>query len=116
MLTAHLVFQTGDRPFAICCNASSRPLALRDLHAGTDVVAYVDPKLPKPAGATAAGAETLPLPAGPKPALLSKNFQDAFRPAVGPAHLKVRTCRLDVPGRIGPGQEGPRWIEARLAS
>lgn len=81
---------TGDRPFAICCLASGQPLALRDLHAGNDLVAYVDSKRPKPAEATAAGAETLPLPPGPKPALLSKNFEDAFRPAIGSAHMKVR--------------------------
>lgn len=80
---------TGALSFAICCNATGAPLGLGDLHAGTDRVAYVDPKRPRPPQATAEGAETLPIPPGPKPRLLSKNFDHAMRPSVGMAHLRV---------------------------
>lgn len=31
----------------------------------------------------------LPIPPGPKPAFISKNFDHAMRPAVGCAHLRV---------------------------
>lgn len=89
---------TGDQPFAICCNASGQALGLRDLHAGNDLVAYVDPKRPRPPQATEAGAETLPIPRGPKPAPFSHNFQDVFRPAVGSAHMRVGLVGLG--GRV----------------
>ena len=87
--THHHPPPTGAQPFAICCNATSTLLGLQDLHAGADIVAYVDPKRPRPPQATAEGAETLPIPPGPKPALISKNFDHAMRPAVGFAHLRV---------------------------
>lgn len=74
------------QPFCICSTATGQPLRLRDLHAGCDLIAYIEagrasPHLGKP-------PDWLPVPCGPKPKFLSKNFTD-LRPLICSAHLRL---------------------------
>ncbi len=75
-----------DKTFALCGNATGQPLTLHDLHAGLDLVVYADDRRAPPhVGQPPAW---LPVPAGPKPSLLSKNFND-LKPQVCSAHLRM---------------------------
>lgn len=72
--------------FCICSTATGLPLKLRDIHAGCDLIAYVEagrasPHLGQP-------PESLPIPAGPRHKLLGKNFAD-LRPLICSAHLRL---------------------------
>jgi len=83
---AFTIASDTDQPFCICSTATGLPLTLRDLHAKCDLIAYVEagrasPHLGKP-------PEWLPVPAGPKPKLFSKNFTDV-RPMICSAHLRL---------------------------
>jgi len=73
----------GVESFVVCCNDTNEPITLHHLHAGKDVVAYLDTNRHQNLS-----RETLNVPAGPTPSLFSKNYAD-LRPFICSAHLRL---------------------------